>query len=94
MQNTFPSCIKPRAKRQRRDGFIKIDYNNVIVVAEYDGIFGYGTQARGELLVVEFDGKMYPCYRKKSTKPGVITAIGQDFQFKACTVEEWKASQK
>jgi len=98
MQNTFPdtfpACFKERAKRQHRDGHITIDYKKVIKVGEYDGIFGYGTKARGELLVVEYNGKMYPCYRKKSDREGVITAICQDRSVKACTVEEWKASLK
>lgn len=84
---TFPTYIKPRAKGQRRDKFIDIDYNKVQVVGEYDGIFGYETQAVGELLLVEFNGMLYPCYRRKSPRPGVITAICQDFEFKACRIE-------
>jgi len=88
--DTFPSYIKPRAKGQRRDKHVTFDYNKVRVVGEYDGIFGYGTKARGELLLAEVDGWLYPCYRRKAERPGVITAICHDYDFKRCRVEDAK----
>jgi hypothetical protein len=87
---TYPSYIKPRAKGQRKDKFVSIDYSKVRVVGEYQGLFGYGIEHTGELLLAEVDGRLYPCYRRKSPGPGITTAIGQDFQFMSCKIEDAK----
>lgn len=86
MNSTFPAYIRPRLKGERRDKFVTIDYDKIRVVGEYDGIFGYGTKARGELLLAEVDGRLYPCYRRKAERPGVTTAINQDFGMKSCLI--------
>ncbi|WP_407305202.1 hypothetical protein [Acinetobacter sp.] len=88
--DTFPSYIKPRVKGGRRDKPVTIDYQKVHVVGEYDGIFDYETKARGELLLAEVDGWLYPCYRRKAESPNITTAICHDYDFKRCRVEDAK----
>jgi hypothetical protein len=80
---TFPKFIPARAKGQRRNKHVQLNYDNVLIVGTFNGVWGYGTKAPGDLLLAEVDGMIYPCYRR-SIPPGVTaTAICQDTTHKA-----------
>ena len=88
--STYPDFIAPRPKGGRREIAVKLDYGNVLVLGEYDGLFGWGTRPeRGELLLVggfneKGEARLFPCCRKKSDDPErYVTAICHDENFKS-----------